>query len=64
MVRINEDAVERYAASLPLGRAVAPTLDRGTHYVADEAGTAAFFVTLDAINLGSGIFRISRSARG
>jgi hypothetical protein len=42
--------------SLPLERAVAPTLDRATHYVADEAGTLAYFVTLDAINFGSGYF--------
>jgi hypothetical protein len=56
LVRINADAIERYAGSLPLERAVAPTLDRATHYVADEAGTAAFFVTLDAINFGSGYF--------
>jgi hypothetical protein len=42
---------------LPLGRAVAPSVDWGRHYCgADEAGTAAFFVTLDAINFGSGYF--------
>jgi len=57
--------IEEYAKSLPLGRAVAPAVDWSRHYRGtDEAGTAAFFVTLDAINLGSGIFRISRSARG
>jgi hypothetical protein len=56
VVRVNEDAIERYAGSLPLERAVAPTVDRATHYVADEAGTAAYFVTLDAINFGSGYF--------
>src|SRR3954464_7509505 len=55
-VRINRDSIERYALSLPLERAVAPTLDRATHYVADEAGTLAYFVTLDAINFGSGYF--------
>ena len=55
-VRIRRDSIERYALSLPLQRAVAPTLDRATHYVADEAGTAAYFVTLDAINFGSGYF--------
>src|SRR3954469_8989175 len=55
-VRINRDAIERYAVSLPLERAVAPTLDRATHYVADEAGTLGYFGTLDAINFGSGYF--------
>src|SRR3954464_2146323 len=55
-LRINRDAIERYALSLPLERAAAPTLDRATHYVADDAGTLAYFVTLDAINFGSGFF--------
>ena len=55
-VRINNDAIETYAQSLPLERAVAPTLDRATHYVADDGGTLAYFVTLDAINFGSGYF--------
>ena len=55
-VRIKHDAIEQYALTLPLERAVAPTLDRSTHYVADDAGTLAYFVTLDAINFGSGYF--------
>lgn len=55
-VRINHDTIETYIQSLPLERAVAPTLDRATHYVADDAGTLAYFVTLDAINFGSGYF--------
>jgi hypothetical protein len=56
-VRIDESRIEAYARSLPLGRAVAPSVDWGRHYRgADAAATAAYFVTLDAINFGSGYF--------
>jgi hypothetical protein len=56
-VRIDEERIEAYALSLPLERAVAPSVDWTRHYRgADEAGTAAYFVTLDAINFGSGYF--------
>src|SRR5260221_4574637 len=56
-VRIDEARVESYALSLPLERAIAPCVDWARHYRgADEAGTAAYFVTLDAINFGSGYF--------
>lgn len=55
-VRIIDERIEPYALSLPLEKIVAPAVDRSTHYVADEAGTVAYFVTLDAINFGSGYF--------
>lgn len=56
-VRIDEERIEAYALSLPLERAVAPSVDWTRHYRgADEAGTAAYFMTLDAINFGSGYF--------
>jgi hypothetical protein len=56
-VQIEETKLAEYARGLPLGRAVAPAVDWGRHYRGrDEAGTAAFFVTLDAINFGSGYF--------
>jgi hypothetical protein len=56
-VRVDEARIEAYAKSLPLGRAVAPSVDWNRHYRGtDEAGTAAFFVTLDTINFGSGYF--------
>lgn len=55
-VRIVQEQIEPYALSLPLEKIVSPAVDRTTHYVADEAGTVAFFVTLDAINFGSGYF--------
>ena len=49
--RIND-----YAASLPIERAIAPTLDPATHYLGEPRDTLAFFLTLDAINFGSGVF--------
>lgn len=57
-VTIDETRIDAYAASLPLAQAIAPTLDSDRHYASpdDPAGTAAFFLTLDAINFGSGYF--------
>jgi hypothetical protein len=55
-VRINHDAIEAYALGLPLEKAVAPAIDWSTHYRGDQAETAAFFITLDTINFGSGYF--------
>lgn len=55
-VRIREDRIDAYARSLPLERAIAPQLDTATHYLGEPRDTLAFFVTLDAINFGSGYF--------
>jgi hypothetical protein len=56
-VRVDEGRIEAYARSLPLERAIAPAVDWSRHYRGvNEAATAAFFVTLDAINFGSGYF--------
>jgi hypothetical protein len=56
-VRVDEGRIEDYARSLPLEKASAPSVDWNRHYRGrDEAGTAGFFVTLDAINFGSGYF--------
>lgn len=55
---IRHDRITAYAASLPL--ASAPTgLDPALHYVEperDPEGTAAFVLTLDSVNFGSGWF--------
>jgi hypothetical protein len=65
-VRISSAAIEPYALTLPLEKAIAPTLDRASHYVADDdpVATAAFFVTLDVINFGSGYFPHLRKRPG
>lgn len=57
-LRIRHDRIAAYAASLPLESA--PTgLDPALHYVEperDPEGTAAFVLTLDSVNFGSGWF--------
>jgi hypothetical protein len=64
-VRIDEGRIEAYAMTLPLDRAVAPTVDWTRHYRgAEEAGTAAYFVALDAINFGSGYFPYLKKRAG
>jgi hypothetical protein len=55
-VRIVSEAVPGYAAGLPLEAIAAPTIDPAYHVLADEATTAAYFLTLDTINFGSGYF--------
>jgi hypothetical protein len=57
-VRIDLNRISSYAHSLPLERAIAPGLDAATHFIdaKDPESTALFFVTLDAINFGSGYF--------
>jgi hypothetical protein len=53
-VRIREDRLSAYAASLPVQRALHPEHDPERHYLGHGEDTAAFFVTLDAINFMSG----------
>ena len=55
-VHITYAAIGPYAASLPLEQIVQPTHDPGTHYLSHGDDTVAFFLTLDAINFGSGYF--------
>lgn len=55
-VRINLDRIPSYAASLPLERIVSPAHDPDCHYLGQGDDTVAFFLTLDAVNFGSGYF--------
>jgi len=56
-VRITEAAISQYAASLMLDRAAVPTPAVAAPVAqADREATAAFWLTLDAINFGSGWF--------
>jgi hypothetical protein len=59
-VRVNEDAVEAYAAGLPSGSPPAPDLAPG----ATDEQRAAFLLTLNAINFGSGWFPTIRKRPG
>lgn len=54
-MRVERDRVAAYAAGLPL-ELVPNQLDPEVHFHGDEEATAAFVVTLDAINFGSGYF--------
>ncbi|CAN5481247.1 hypothetical protein BH09PLA1_BH09PLA1_01830 [soil metagenome] len=55
-VRIDVDRIPAYVRSLPIDRLNAPELDPKAHYIGEPADTVGFFVTLDAINFGSGYF--------
>src|SRR4051794_11274075 len=55
-VRIDRDRIAPYARSLPLDRLRAPELDPQAHFIGQPRDTIAFFITLDAINFGSGYF--------
>lgn len=55
-VKIHRAGIRDYALSLPVARAVSPELDAHTHFLGNEEDTAAFFLTLDSINFGSGYF--------
>jgi hypothetical protein len=63
-VRINHDLVPSYAATLPLAQAICAAHDPHTHYLGHGDDTVAFFLTLDAINFGSGYFPHLRKRPG
>ncbi len=63
-VRIDHGRLAEYARSLPLEDARAPSLDPKHHYLGSPEDTAAFVLTLDAINFGSGYFPHLRKRPG
>jgi hypothetical protein len=63
-LRIDRARIPEYARSLPLDQARAPELDPKSHYLGHGEDTAAFVVTLDAINFGSGYFPHLRKRPG
>ena len=60
-VRIHDDAIEALAARLDLDL---PPNDPGQEAIGDAESTAAFVLTLDAINFGSGYFPHLRKRPG
>ncbi|HET7095113.1 MAG TPA: hypothetical protein VFI22_16600, partial [Thermomicrobiales bacterium] len=63
-VRIDLDRLPAYAASLSLTGLPEPIYDTAHHVRADPETTAAFVVTLDAVNFGSGWFPLLRKRPG
>ena len=59
-VRVAEDAIEEYAAGLPAESPPPPDLEPG----ADDERRAAFLLTLNAVNFGSGWFPTLRKPPG
>jgi len=55
-VKIDASRLREYARSLPVEKVKAPELDGERHYLGNGEDTAAFLITLDAINFGSGYF--------
>lgn len=64
LVHIDCDRLPAYAAALPLDEIRQPELHASRHYLGHGEDTAAFFVTLDAINFGSGYFPHVRKRPG
>ncbi len=63
-VRIMHHAIQPYAASLPSDQPTRPTMDSSCHLLGGGDATVAFFLTLDAINFGSGYFPHLRKRPG
>jgi hypothetical protein len=63
-VQIDLDRIPSYATSLPLDQLEHPEHDPNSHYLGRGDETVAFFLTLDAINFGSGYFPHLRKRPG
>lgn len=63
-VKINYDDIPSYASSLIPAQTISPELDSESHYLNYGDDTAAFFLTLDTINFGSGYFPFLRKRSG
>ena len=56
LVRIEEERLPEYAASLPRELLALPQMDPAIHYLGHGRDTVAYFLTLAAVNFGSGYF--------
>ena len=63
-VRIRDGRVAPYAASLKKAGGTPPGLDPARHYLGHGEDTASFFLTLNAVNFGSGYFPHLRKRPG
>jgi len=55
-VHVDTKRISTYTQCLPVDRLDALAVDADHHFVDDEETTLAYFVTLDAVNFGSGYF--------
>jgi len=55
-VHVRHDRIPALVSTLPEHASLTPTYDEAHHFRGDEAETAAYIVTLDAVNFGSGWF--------
>ncbi len=63
-VRIDEDRIASYAASLKKASSAPAALDPACHYLGHGEDTASFLLTLNAVNFGSGYFPHLRKRPG
>ncbi len=63
-VRIHDGRIAGYAASLKKTGGIPPGLDPARHYLSRGEDTAAFLLTLNAVNFGSGYFPHLRKRPG
>lgn len=63
-VAIDHSRIASYAASLPVDLAAQPHYDDLHHYRADPESTAAYLLTLDSVNFGSGWFPVLEKRPG
>lgn len=63
-VRIDLGRLAEYARTLPIDRLAQPQLDRSRYYLGHGDDTVAFFLTLNAVNFGSGYFPHLRKRPG
>ena len=63
-VQIDLGRLAEYARTLPIDRLAQPQLDRSRYYLGHGDDTVAFFLTLNAVNFGSGYFPHLRKRPG
>jgi hypothetical protein len=64
LIRINYDLISDYASQLPVARAESAEIDPNRHYLGHGEDSAAFLITLDTVNFGSGYFPCLKKKAG
>ena len=63
-VRVVRERLPAYLDELPVSPGALPVHDPDRHWLGHDAGTVAFFMTLDSVNFGSGYFPHLRKRPG